>query len=42
MSVTRARASSATTAFGGDRDKGFEFSELHRSSKSKRAITLVG
>ena len=28
--------------FGGDRDEGFEFSELHRSSKSKRAITLFG
>ena len=28
--------------FGGDRDEGLEFSELHRSLKSKGAITLVG
>ena len=28
--------------FGRDCDEGFEFSELHRPSKSKRAITLIG
>ena len=28
--------------FGRDCDEDFEFSELHRPSKSKRAITLVG
>jgi len=28
--------------FSGDCDEDFEFSELHRPSKSKRAITLIG
>ena len=28
--------------FGRDCDEDFEFSELHRPSKSKRAITLIG